>query len=40
MRAFSIRSMVAAKHTAANEDLLDAIIVEHKSKFINTRFIF
>jgi len=40
LRAFSIRSMVAAKHTAANEDLLDAIVVEHKSKFINTRFIF
>lgn len=40
LRAFSIRSMVAAKHTAANEDLLDAIIVEHKSKFIDTRFIF
>ena len=40
LRAFSIRSMVAAKQTAANEDLLDAIVVEHKSKFINTRFIF
>jgi acyl-CoA reductase-like NAD-dependent aldehyde dehydrogenase len=40
LRAFSIRSMVAAKQTPANEDLLDAIVVEHKSKFINTRFIF
>jgi hypothetical protein len=28
------------EQTAANEDLLDAIVVEHKSKFINTRFIF
>jgi len=40
LRAFSIRSMVAAKQTPANEDLLDAIVVEHKSKFVNTRFIF
>jgi len=40
LRAFSIRSMVAAKQTASNEELLDAIVVEHKSKFINTRFIF
>jgi aldehyde dehydrogenase (NAD+) len=40
LRAFSIRSMVAAKQTPSNEDLLDAIVVEHKSKFINTRFIF
>src|SRR6266550_6810332 len=40
LRAFSIRSMVAAKKTPTNEDLLDAIVVEHKSKFINTRFIF
>ena len=40
LRSFSIRSMVAAKQTEASEDLLDAIVVEHKSKFINTRFIF
>jgi glyceraldehyde-3-phosphate dehydrogenase (NADP+) len=40
LRAFSIRSMVAAKQTPSNEELLDAIVVEHKSKFINTRFIF
>ncbi|TMH67354.1 MAG: NADP-dependent glyceraldehyde-3-phosphate dehydrogenase [Betaproteobacteria bacterium] len=40
LRSFSIRSMVAAKQTEASENLLDAIVVEHKSKFINTRFIF
>jgi glyceraldehyde-3-phosphate dehydrogenase (NADP+) len=40
LRAFSIRSMVAVKQTTAGEDLLDAIVVENKSKFINTRFIF
>ena len=40
LRSFSIRSMVAAKQTEASESLLDAIVVEHKSKFINTRFIF
>ena len=39
-RAFSIRSMVAAKRTSANEDVLDAIVAEHRSKFINTHFIF
>ncbi len=38
LRSFSIRSMVAAKQTEASENLLDAIVVEHKSKFINTRF--
>jgi len=40
LRSFSIRSMVAAKQTEASESLLDAIVVEHKSNFINTRFIF
>jgi len=40
LRALSIRSMVAAKQTSANEDLLDAIVAEHQSKFINTHFIF
>ena len=37
LRSFSIRSMVAAKQTEASENLLDAIVVEHKSKFINTQ---
>ena len=40
LRSFSIRSMVAAKQTAASEDLLDSIVMRNKSKFINTRFIF
>jgi aldehyde dehydrogenase (NAD+) len=40
LRSFSIRSMIAAKQTAASEQLLDRIVQDHKSKFINTRFIF
>jgi acyl-CoA reductase-like NAD-dependent aldehyde dehydrogenase len=40
LRAFSIRSMVAAKQTETSENLLDAIVMQHKSKFINTRYIF
>ena len=40
LRSFSIRSMVATKQTAASKQLLDAIVQQHKSKFINTRFIF
>ena len=40
LRAFSIRSMVAAKQTEASKQLLDAIVQDHQSKFINTGFIF
>jgi acyl-CoA reductase-like NAD-dependent aldehyde dehydrogenase len=40
LRSFSIRSMVAAKQTETSEKLLDAIVLGHKSKFVNTRFIF
>src|SRR6184192_1735315 len=40
LRAFSIRSMVAAKQTEQSTRLLDAIVTGNKSKFINTRFIF
>lgn len=40
LRSFSIRSMIATKETPANKDLLDAIITEQTSNFINTRFIF
>ncbi|QBR03833.1 NADP-dependent glyceraldehyde-3-phosphate dehydrogenase [Paraburkholderia pallida] len=40
LRAFSIRSMVAAKQTESNMALLNAIVREHQSKFINTDFIF
>ena len=40
LRAFSIRSMVAAKLTEPNKALLNTIVREHQSKFINTDFIF
>ncbi|MBN7129778.1 NADP-dependent glyceraldehyde-3-phosphate dehydrogenase [Burkholderia multivorans] len=40
LRAFSIRSMVAAKQTDESRTLLDAIVTEHTSKFINTGFVF
>jgi aldehyde dehydrogenase (NAD+) len=40
LRSFSIRSMIATRETPANKDLLDAIITEQTSNFINTRFIF
>ncbi|WP_414696635.1 NADP-dependent glyceraldehyde-3-phosphate dehydrogenase [Paraburkholderia sp.] len=40
LRAFSIRSMVAAKQTDDSKALLDAIVSERTSKFINTGFIF
>ena len=39
LRAFSIRSMVAAKQTDASKTLLGAIVRDHRSKFINTDFI-
>jgi acyl-CoA reductase-like NAD-dependent aldehyde dehydrogenase len=39
LRAFSIRSMVAARQTEANKALLNTIVHEHQSKFINTDFI-
>jgi glyceraldehyde-3-phosphate dehydrogenase (NADP+) len=40
LRSFSIRSMIAAKQTADSKLLLDSIATQHKSKFINTRYIF
>lgn len=40
LRAFSIRTMVAAKATANSKALLDDIVIGHKSAFTNTRFIF
>ncbi|MCB8820764.1 NADP-dependent glyceraldehyde-3-phosphate dehydrogenase [Microvirga rosea] len=40
LRSFSIRSMIATKQTEPNKQLLDAIVSEHKSNFINTRFLF
>jgi glyceraldehyde-3-phosphate dehydrogenase (NADP+) len=39
LRAFSIRSMVAAKQTEQNKELLNTIVRDHKSKFVNTGFI-
>ncbi|MGF6604236.1 glyceraldehyde-3-phosphate dehydrogenase (NADP+) [Paraburkholderia sp. GAS448] len=39
LRAFSIRSMVAAKQTESSKALLETIATDHKSKFINTGFI-
>jgi len=39
LRAFSIRTMVAAKQTDASRKLLDAIVLGNKSNFINTHFI-
>jgi acyl-CoA reductase-like NAD-dependent aldehyde dehydrogenase len=40
LRSFSIRSMIAAKQTDASKKLLDDIVQNHESKFINTGFIF
>lgn len=40
LRAFSIRSMIAAKQTDSSKELLNAIVTEHTSRFINTDFIF
>jgi glyceraldehyde-3-phosphate dehydrogenase (NADP+) len=39
LRAFSIRSMVAAKQTEQSKELLNTIVRDHKSKFVNTDFI-
>jgi acyl-CoA reductase-like NAD-dependent aldehyde dehydrogenase len=39
LRAFSIRSMVAAKETPANKRLLNDIVREHTSSFLNTEYI-
>jgi aldehyde dehydrogenase (NAD+) len=39
LRSFSIRSMVAAKQTGDSKRLLDEIVRDHKSNFINTGFI-
>ena len=39
LRAFSIRSMVAAKQTEASKALLGAIARDHRSTFVNTDFI-
>ncbi len=40
LRVFSIRSLVAAKTTEANEQLISKILTERRSKFLSTDFIF
>ena len=40
LRAFSIRTMVAAKRSEVTTKLLDAIVDNRRSKFLNTGFIF
>jgi len=40
LRSFSIRSMIAAKQTEPSKKLLNDIVRNHTSKFINTDFIF
>jgi glyceraldehyde-3-phosphate dehydrogenase (NADP+) len=40
LRTFSIRSMVAAKQIDSSIKLIDAIVTDHRSNFLNTRFIF
>ncbi|CAM2153504.1 glyceraldehyde-3-phosphate dehydrogenase (NADP+) [Pararobbsia alpina] len=39
LRAFSIRSMIAAKQTEGSKALLESMINDHTSKFVNTGFI-
>ena len=39
LRSFSVRSMVAIKQNDAGKALLDDIVANHRSKFINTGFI-
>jgi glyceraldehyde-3-phosphate dehydrogenase (NADP+) len=39
LRSFSTRSMVATKQTENSKQLLDTVVLHHKSNFINTRFI-
>ncbi|UHG89239.1 NADP-dependent glyceraldehyde-3-phosphate dehydrogenase [Spirosoma oryzicola] len=40
LRSFSIRSAVATKDTAANKEVLNDIVGDHKSTFLSTNFIF
>jgi len=40
LRVFSIRSLVAAKATDANERIISGILTERRSKFLSTDFIF
>ncbi|MXN89780.1 aldehyde dehydrogenase family protein [Flavobacterium sp. Sd200] len=40
LRSFSIRSLVAAKNTEANKELLNTIVRDHDSNFLSTDYIF
>ena len=40
LRSFSIRSLVATKLNASNKELVNAIISDHKSNFLSTKYIF
>lgn len=40
LRAFSIRSLVAAKLTDSNKQIINEIVTEHESNFLSTKFIF
>jgi len=40
LRSFSIRTLVAAKQTEENKEILNAIVHEHQSKFLSTQYIF
>lgn len=40
LRSFSIRTVVATKDTAANKEILNEIVGEHKSEFLSTNYIF
>ena len=40
LRVFSIRSLVAAKSTDINEEIVSRIVAERRSKFLSTDFIF
>lgn len=40
LRSFSIRSLVAAKLTDNNKQIINTIVSEHESNFLSTKFIF
>ena len=40
LRSFSIRSLVAAKLTDSNKNLLNTIVRDHESNFLSTDYIF
>ena len=40
LRSFSIRSLVAAKSTESNKNLLNTIVRDHDSNFLSTDYLF